>query len=264
MGVEYSRFLVPTPATQVPTCDAIVQLIDALIHGQWLPISGSPSLRSIRKKVLEFSRPYGASRTSSPFLLLPKWLRAKPRDDGYIRARYIDAKDIDATCIRDSLEAGGLLLEYCVHNLHQAEIRFPLARMDHEISETYFDLRLWLSSDYVCPLTENLLGFEVSKCKCGQELQFSKDNDVFVGDLHFPLRCTSCELVFDPSEREFRIADAFSGDVTYTLGGPVFRFAIEFDFGKCVPESSVQFDPELKSLCEEVLQCELAEYEMVH
>lgn len=264
MGVEYSRFLVPIPATQVPTCDAIVQLIEALIDDRWLPSSGSPSLRSVRKKVLECSRPDGSLCTSSLFLLLPKWLRARRRDDGYLRARYIDAKAIDATCIRDSLEAGGLLLEYSVHNLNQAEIRFPLARMDHETSETYFDLRLWLSSDYVCPLAENLLGFEVSKCKCGQELQFSKDNDVFVVASHFPLRCASCGHGFDPSEREFRIADAFSGDITCTLGGPVFRFAIEFDFGKCVPESTVQFDPDLKSLCEEVLQCELAEYETVH
>lgn len=264
MGVEYSRFLVPTPATQVPTCDAIVQLIEALIDDRWLPKSGSPSLRSVRKKVLECSKPDGSLCTSSPFLLLPKWLRARPRVDGYLRARYIDATDMDATCIRDSLEAGGLLLEYSVRNLHLAGIRFPLARIDHHISETYFDLRLWLSPDYVCPLAENLLGFEVSNCKCGQELQFTKDNDVFVVDSHFPLRCTNCGLDFDPSEREFRIADAFSGDITYTLGGPVFRFAIEFDFGKCVPESPVQFDSDLKSLCEEVLQCELAEYETVH
>ena len=242
----------------------MVQLIDGLIHDRWLPSSGSPSLRSVRRKVLEYSKHDGSSRASSPFLRLPKWLLARARDEGYLLARYIDATVIDATCIRDSLEAGGLLLEYSVHDLHQAEIRFPLARMDYEISETYFDLRLWLSSDYVCPLAENLLGFEVSRCKCGKEMQFSKENDVFVGDSHYPLRCTSCGLGFDPSEREFRIADAFSGEITYTLGGPVFRFAIEFDFGKCVPEPPVQFDPNLKSLCEDVLQCELAEYETVH
>jgi hypothetical protein len=234
------------------------------MNDRWLPVPGSPSLRSVRKKVLECTKPVASVRTSFPFLLLPKWLRARPSGEGYIRSRYIDAKTIDSTCIRDALEAGGLLFEYSVHNFDQGELRFPLTRMDHEISETYFDLRLWLSPDYVCPLAENLLGFEVSKCKCGQELQFHKEQDVFVGDSHFPLRCASCGNCFDPSEREFRIADAFSGEVTSSLGGPVFRFAIEFDFGKCVPESPIHFDPDLRSLCEKVLQCELAEYETVH
>ena len=266
MAVEYSRFLVPVPASYVPPTESIARLIDAMVASKWLPGRDSPSLNRVRHKVPDRNIK-SATLERSPFLsrFLP-WL-GKPNSSKWIcqLPRYVDSpRPIDSAFIDSRIEDGGMLLVFGVSNLDLDEIRYPLARLDYERTDTYFDVIFWVSSDFVYLTSETLEGLENTNCTCGKNLLFSKENDVFAPDDHFPLLCQTCKTPFDPNDRTFRICDGYTGERSEIRGGTVFRFAIEIDCGKCTPQSSVEFARDFRDLCSSMLQCDFQEVESIH
>ena len=179
--------------------------------------------------------------------------------------RYVETpQHIDPAFIAARIEDGGLLLRYGVRNFDRDVVKYPLARLDYERQDTYYDLQFWWSEDFIYLTSQTLEGFDSTNCHCGFNLVFKKEVDVFAPDEHMRLICPKCKIPFNPNERVLRICDGYTGEGTEIEGGAVFRFAIEIDCGKCIPNSSVEFAPEFRDLCSSMLQCDFLEVESIH
>ena len=143
------------------------------------------------------------------------------------------------------------------------EVEIPTIDFDDRHG-TYYDLRFWLSPDYVAVTSETLEGFDDSLCECGHELAHEKPRDVFSPCEHYPLRCPSCGVAFRPQDRQFKVRCGYTGEESMVKGGTVFRFAIEIDCGKCIPESDVAFNSEFRDVCSSSLACDFIELGSVY
>jgi hypothetical protein len=265
VGVEYSRYLIPQPASYAPSCATVCQLLAVFVENRWLPHAGSESLRSIRYRVPdESAKEFYDPGTRFPWTLLP-WIQKKEPSRSFLQLpEYRDCPaQVDEEFLQAQYDNGGLLLEYSLWHLDLDDLVYPLERLDYERDNVYYELRFWLSPDFVYVTSECLEGFENSRCECGHQLAHEKPRDVFTTS-HFPLNCPICEKPFNPSEYLFRVYNGFNGEQSVVPGGTTFRFAIEMDCGKCMPESSVEFAPRFRTLCGEVLQCDFVELEDVN
>lgn len=260
MGVEYSRYLVPSPPTFAPSSHVVVKLIESLTLNRWLPMADSPCLQSVRHMTPDDNpKAFHSPGTSFPWTLLP-WVKKRPSYPTFVQLpKYANSPSVDVSFVQQQLDGGGLLLEYSVSNLDRDEIKYPLARLDYDRAEAYFDFKLWLSPDYVYLTSETLEGFDDLTCQCGLYLAHERPNDVFSPHEHFPLQCPQCRAPFVPQSHQFHIRCGFTGDESTVPGGTVFRFAIEMDCGKCMPTSPVEFASDFRILCSDVLKCDFIE-----
>lgn len=261
MAVEYARYLIPVPATFVPSCEQVMELIGALTAGGWLPERDSPCLQRVQYRIPdENAREIYTPATPWLFTLLP-WVTRRPESRTWSQfPPQMDAPAvINASFVQERYDDGGLWLEYHVSRLDQADVRYPLARLDHKPKGAYFGLRFMMSEDFVYQTSETLDGYDDVNCSCGHPLVYEKPRDVFSPLCHFPLQCPECEREFDPAERSFRVYDGFTGEASEVAGGTVFRFAVVMDCGKCRPEADVEFCAEFRGVCRDVLGCEFIE-----
>ena len=261
MSVEYSRYLVPSPPTFAPSPDGIVSLVKTLTAEKWLPKRDSPCVRSVRHMVPdENAQVFHDPGTTFPFTMMP-WVSRREPSTTYVQLpKFTDSPGIDSSFVQDQLDAGGLLLQYSMWRLDRDNgIRYPLNRLDHARDAAYYDLKFWLSPDYVYLTSETLRVLDSSQCDCGRKLAHEKPCDVFSPCDHFPLQCPDCNAPFHPHDRQFHIRCGYTGDETTVAGGTVFRFAIEIDCGKCIPKAPVDFSLEFRRVCSSTLQCDFIE-----
>ncbi len=233
---------------------------------KWLPPSDSPCLQSVRHMLPdENTKELHDPGTSFPWTLLP-WVTKREPSTTFIQLpKFTDSPaPIDGSFVQSRLDDGGLLLQYSMRHLDLDDIRYPLARLDRDRDSVYYDLKFWLSPDYVCITSETLVGYDDSRCQCGRKLAHEKPRDVFSPCDHFPLRCPTCETPFNPQDRLFQVRSGYTGDESSVAGGAVFRFAVEIDCGKCIPKSSVAFSSEFRKICSDVLKCDFIEMETVY
>lgn len=245
----------------MPSPDAVVSLVDSLTAEQWLPKRDSPSLRSVRHVLPdENAKAIHDPGTTFPFTLLP-WVTKREPSTTYIQLpKFTDSPAINASFVQERFDDGGLLLQYSMRHLDRdANIKYPLDRLDHDRHAAYYDLQLWLSPDYVSVTSETLEGFDNSLCPCGNKLGHEKPRDVFDPCEHFPLQCPDCNAPFSPQDHQFHVRCGYTGKESTVAGGTVFRFAIEVDCGKCIPKSDVAFSQDFRNICSDVLCCDFIE-----
>jgi len=90
-------------------------------------------------------------------------------------------------------------------------------------------------------------------CDCGAAWAIASD-----ASLRFRATCGGCRKPFDPTRHVATIEDSYTGK-RGKLVGPFYRFAIEIDCGKCLPEDggAVMAKQALVRLCEDRLDTTL-------
>jgi hypothetical protein len=135
-------------------------------------------------------------------------------------------------------------------------LRYPLDEDSpaDDPDETYYDIELWLSRDYVYKMSEQIQPFDDDRCGCGAELVYEPEIDgkslFYTSRMH--ARCNQCQKPFDASTRIATVKNAWTNAPSEVAGGATFRFALVVDCGKCWPEAEGGFHihPDLRALCE--------------
>lgn len=277
MGVEYSLFLVPTPAEFLPEMCNLQRMLNTLTNEGWLPefccyvdspnqgkTPYTPIRYKSRSKSTHIWRRELPSRVPRGFLSKLFNCIRKPSKSVEIEVRvpmYLEADSpFDEHWLAEQFEAEGLLLQYSIYAPLTRVLRPPLDRVDFAFGEYYYDINFAVASDFLYANGECLEGFESHCCdQCDRRLAITSDD--FFNRERISIVCPHCRSRFIPDQREFRTRCPFTGKNKLVLGGPVARFLIEIDCGKCIPNSPVNFAPAFRELCEELLGCKLRQYE---
>lgn len=266
MAVEYEHFLIPSPNSVYPESGKVKELLDALAAGKWLPNPGEgppPQIRIIETETVSHKShsrkmKYSFSTRVMHFLFEKVFFRgAKEVSESspHVRVRMHDAPwPFSEEWLAGHLKSG-LSLEFDVPNLADSGLRFPLNRRDHPADETYYKIHIRHCFDYVNFQNEYIEGLSDASCKCGVDLEFRPEGDVFYSSRLHAL-CPGCGETFDPSDIPVSVTDGWTNESRSVNGGAVSRFSISMDCGKCIPkDGNIGFEADFVHLCESVLGC---------
>jgi len=125
----------------------------------------------------------------------------------------------------------------------------PVSRED-----TYYEIKIESSVDYVYHTSETIEPFKTTTCRCGVQLEYAHGSEEgIVYSIRLKAVCPSCHRPFDPSNLEAPYRNGFTGEYTAPIkGGVSYLFAVIVDCGRCIPEAhtEVSIRPELRELCE--------------
>ena len=244
MGIEYIHYVIPQSASFLPAPSNVSHLVEQLAKDGWIATPGS---ESFAKMTFQTMRPYQQAsrsgvyaRTSegeieAPFPLETSWLE-----------KYWDSD---------------LLLCWPVESLAASQLRYPLQPAPpYSIQDIYFEIQMHFSVDYLYRCSEIIAPFDETDCACGESLEYWPDEKVFFGS-RLRRSCPKCGRPFDPSDLLATYTDAWTGDESEIEGGATSRFAFAVDCNRCIPheEWGPQLHPELLSICQETLGCNLRE-----
>ncbi|HEU4390449.1 MAG TPA: hypothetical protein VFV34_21775 [Blastocatellia bacterium] len=235
MGVEYQHYLIPRPNSFAPSAVQIGGLIHQLIADNWLwvpetAISGEVTQRVPRERG-------GPERRPIPLPITINWLIEQLTRDQF------------------------LLLEWNARNIVNLGIKYPFLTIPVAAEEVYYSLALHWSGDYIYHTSEIIEPFDETRCRCGTDLGFDAQNDVFY-ESRLRSACPSCGRPFDPSDLTAVSRHPWTGEpLPPVAGGATYRFAVVLDCGKCIPEcdGNITLDPAFKESCEMAVSCPLYE-----
>jgi hypothetical protein len=244
MGVEYRHLLLPRGGSRRPSAERIVRLIRELeTHGYLLPPK-SPVLRSMvsSSSYDPRGRYGGARRTGATFV--------DASDDLFARGRPMPWP-VDASWLRQRKEA--LRISWPLEWIFAHGVPYPLTRTPYLRDGTSVTYELHWSRYLIEVVAENVTA-PSPVCGCGAELVVGECGP-FVSVSR--TRCAACGAKFDPSSAIARIVDCDTRERRSVPGGALYRFALEIDLGKSVPEDGglVRVRPELRALVERVIGC---------
>jgi hypothetical protein len=251
MGVEYKHYLIPRPNSFVPEPDQVVSLLNKMQKNHWIIDPRSGSFAHMEYNVMTytpFARESGAFAQlgrdqwcSFPYPFTANWL-----------GRHLD-KD--------------LLLCWPVQNLAASGLCYPLSDNAWDPCQTYYDIELHFSPDYVYHVSENIDPFaKAPVCEhCREGLEFDSPPDEFGSTCgifyssQLLVHCPECGTPFDVARLPAVVRDGRTGDEDVIMGGACYRFAIVVDCGKCIPEKNLKITPTLKTLCNTTFDCSFYE-----
>jgi hypothetical protein len=150
--------------------------------------------------------------------------------------------------------SGHVAILACHRSLHA---RSPLSvRASERVrDETYYDVEIHLSCDYVYHCSELIDPFDDIRCMCGESLEYDNNDRVFYAS-RIKYRCPRCARDFDVSEKPATVRNGRTGEKSTVPGGTSYRFALVVDCGKWLPTRSsvINLHPDLVELCQSELQ----------
>jgi len=133
--------------------------------------------------------------------------------------------------------------------------RYPFVNkspVSHE--DTYYEIMIESSVDYVYHTSEMIEPFKTTSCRCGVQLEYALAYEGgIVYSVKLKTECPGCKRPFDPSNLEAPYRNGFTGEYAAPIkGGVSYLFAVIIDCGNCIPEADTEISirPELKELCE--------------
>jgi hypothetical protein len=245
MGVEYKHYLIPRPPNFFPEPDQVVSLLNKMLTNHWIIDPRSESFVHMEYTVMTYT-PYARESgafaqlgrrqwSSFPYPFAANWL-----------GQYREQE---------------MILCWPVQNLAKSALHYPLSENPWDPCETYYDIELHFSPDYVYHVSENIDPFAKSPVceQCGQELEYWPQDGIGAGGIFYSsrlhVRCPRCAAPFDVAKLPAVVRDGRTGHEDIVKGGACYRFAIVVDFGKCIPADKVKIAPALKRLCETTLDC---------
>jgi hypothetical protein len=248
MGVEMEVFLIPRDNAFRPDGPALAAFVEALRAGRWVCDPQLPSFEAMRFEGMR--RNAHAAKTGAYVAkLADRILRVRdgagyaPLPSGDLAGFFTDARETD------------LQIVWPVENLGD-RLRYPLDKdpPNADPEETYYDLEMWLSRDYVYKMSEQIDPFDDTTCACGAELGYDPEsgNECLFFTSRILATCKECGQPFDASTRTAAVRDPWTNDTSDVPGGATFRFALVVDCGKCWPEDQDGFHAhaDLHRLCE--------------
>jgi hypothetical protein len=242
MGVEYRHFLIPRPNSFLPEPEQVISLLTGLVEDRWIVDPDSESFPNMEfgwMSSYSFAEKTGAYAqhtrrywSSFPFPFSANWFGKHHAQD--------------------------LILCWPVENLAVSGLRYPLNSNQFDPSETYYELQLHFSPEYVYRMSEVIEPFTapIACAQCGEALEFWPQEDD-AGGIFYSARlhscCPRCATPFDVARLSAVVRDGRTGEPNSVPGGACYRFAIVVDCGKCIPGPNVKVAPRLRNLCQDKL-----------
>jgi hypothetical protein len=231
MGVEYKHYLIPRPNSFRPEPEVLLRFIERLQTEGWLWRPAIPSeYVTIRTRPASQGGRYRSAEAVPLPIELP-WLE------------QMTAHDFELRFDVQGFGFGDQPARYPFVN------KSPVSRED-----TYYEIKIDSSIDYVYHTSEMIEPFKTTTCRCGGQLEYAL---AYEGGIVYAIRlkteCPGCRRAFDPSTLEAPYRNGFTGDYAAPIrGGVSYLFAVIVDCGSCIPEADteVSIRPELKELCE--------------
>ncbi|MCC6741793.1 MAG: hypothetical protein IT452_22425 [Planctomycetia bacterium] len=223
MGIEYCHYVIPVPAAMRPEPAHLASLIGRLRRDKFIP-DHAP----------ELLQPHGES---SPVVHLEPWILSEWMRDDMILRWYVERADGSG----------------CLYPLE------PKSEVPHD---PYWQIEIRSSPEFVHRASEIIEPLSSTRCRCGQELEFSREEgrDIFYS---FRIRrvCPRCGAEFVPDGVKCLYHDGWTARVSDLKGGCVHGFALLVDCGKCHPHAPWQprISAALRACLIEELHCEFRE-----
>jgi hypothetical protein len=254
MGVEFKRYLIPSPNDFSPSVKQLFVLLERLAANRWITTPKSASFPRMK---------FGLSRSN----------RLAQQSGGYARTEegYESLTFPLSEQFATARMAKDLILCWPVENLRDAGLCYPLTVCDHRPEDTYYDLQMHFCRDYVYHTSELIdpVAEQLACSKCRDDLSFwpeespaphslagGKATDIFYSQ-RIRLICPHCGEKFDLSKLSATVRDGWTGNESRIHGGASYRFAILVDCGKCIPSKSgrIAFHRDFVSVCQQGLGC---------
>ncbi|MGH1352816.1 MAG: hypothetical protein ACRBBN_18725 [Methyloligellaceae bacterium] len=241
MGLEYQHFLIPKDNSFRPS----EQQVESLL-AEWL-----------KHGYLDRSCPakYEVKKHHSPDFKMLK------EENGTLPAK-----------VKNMLDRKELLLRWEITFDENEILHYPLNSLpDHHPKETYYDLVLHFSDDFLYQCSEVINPFESTQCKCGVELEYYPEPEIDMFNSARIRRKCECGEMFKPQDHITLVRSGFGigeGDQIKLAGGCTYRFAIVIDCQKCLPftrsphkkrDAFIRATRNFVSICENALDMELTD-----
>ncbi len=239
MGIEYSRFMVPTQCSWRPDPKQTSDLIDALRENGWLIDPSSPSLAKMRFKTYRW---YPAAAATG--FCIKTSDGTKPGNPNVLGAL--------------NAETAEYVLSWPVENLSAADLKYPLEPAFENSDDAYFDFELHFANDYVYPFVGAFDQEPV--CQCGQKLVYYDEAtkiDAFAQRIR--RTCNLCGYGFDPTGQSASGQSGMTGEIIPIPNAATYRFALVVGCGKAFGAGEPYIAQELKELVERTLEVQTFE-----
>jgi hypothetical protein len=249
MGVECRHYLIPRPNDYFPSASKMLSMIDALRRGSWICSPSSPYFSQ-----MSFSgyRSHEIAESTGGLAITPSKMMALP---------FPVTEDFLTTHLKHDL-----ILRWPVECLSETELRYPLVAEDLDRTETYYDLEIHTSPDYVYRKSELIEPFSMPvRCpKCNTIVEYDKEEsperEIFYST-RIHLTCPGCAQKINVSDFSALVRNGWDHkDSLSVRGGATSRFVLVIDCGKCIPKKC-QVQPDLMELLEKTTRTPFYEIE---
>jgi hypothetical protein len=149
-------------------------------------------------------------------------------------------------------------------NLAKSGLNYPLSQIPDP--EAYWDVELHLSADTAYHTSGIIDPFkEPIRCACGAVLESmdSPEWDFFYC-ARLPNECWACHKPADYSAFPAIVRDVHTGETRDELGGVTYRFCVEIECGKMIPDEGTIVLPDFRQIIEQTLQCKTRVVQDIH
>jgi len=234
MSVTYQHYFIPETAAFHPTSDKLTTFIQGLVDLRFI----------VDERSFDFGR------------LISKPTLGGKTIPGYVLSdrRTVTPSPASATFFEQFLHSD-MIIRWQIIDLSQTPVRHPVELFDIEPAQTWYNIQLELSHDYIYRTGDGIESFPSTRCGCGAELEFYERNTPFYTSKIRSV-CPECGLQFDPSTITVELCNGFTGNCSRVPGGATSKFALVVDCDKCVPLCEVsRLHPDLAELCVNTFGC---------
>jgi hypothetical protein len=155
------------------------------------------------------------------------------------------------------LDAADVLLRWPNTDLQKSGLKYPLSKVP-DSEGVYYDIEIHLSADTVYHTSEIVESFEEPiHCACGAVLKsFESPGYDFFCSSRLPNLCPTCGKTADYSVLPMTVRDGWTGKETQGLGGITYRFCVQIECGKMIPEAGTTVLPDFRQMVEHCLECQ--------
>lgn len=142
-------------------------------------------------------------------------------------------------------------------NLLKSGLKYPLSKIP-DSEDVYYDVEIHLSADTVYYTSEIVDPFEEPiRCACGATLEAldSPGHDFFYS-ARLLNECPACHTPVNYCTFPAVVRDGWTGDESQVFGGISYRFCVQIECGKMLPDQEATVLPEFRHIIEQCLDCE--------
>ncbi len=241
---EYRHFLIARPNSFRPTPQQVTDFILALGRDSWVSRPGS------KTSDVQYRNGTNAHAKTSGYYIKSK--------AGILAGTYPPRE----TAIAASLHEDAIV-RWPAPTMGGDGLKYPLLPVPRDDAQDwYWDMELHLGTNYIYHSSECINPFhDKVKCACGQPVEFLDDSKLFF-DPRLWRQCPHCHGTIDVSTLKAEVRNGWTEAGGKIPGGGAYCTALVIDCGKCIPntaDGAIAVNPELRSLCEGIFQCEFYE-----